>query len=209
MKKVNSVVYHKLLIQAAEAKTQHLEKLSAGILSAIGPVPEDEQVHYDYRQLQDEVYNEMWKIATHVIKYYDVGSADANKIHDRLESLADKFLEEVEQSLEVDNVIAGPLEPLLPGEYKTASRVHDNKKNGYMDLKGGGWGVLVETRRAPQPGDRVLITLEDGNTVEETVGEVLHTYPGSGGIPATDGKLGKYLVSILSQEQAERIMGGK
>lgn len=118
MKKLNSVVYHKLLIQANEAKTQQLTKLSSGIVGALGPVVEDERVQYDYQQLQNEVYEGMWRLATHVIKYHDVKSADAGKIHDRLEVLADKFIEELEQSLGVEDVVAGPLEPLLFGESK-------------------------------------------------------------------------------------------
>ena len=45
---------------------------------------EYEHVQYDRQQLQSEVYEGMWKLATHVIKYYDVKSADAGKIHDKL-----------------------------------------------------------------------------------------------------------------------------
>jgi hypothetical protein len=118
MRKLNSVVYHKLLIQANEAKTQNLTKLASGIVGALGPAIEDERVQYNYQQLQNEVYEGMWKLATHVIKYHDVESADAGKIHDRLEALADKFIEELEQSLGVEDVVAGPLEPALPGESK-------------------------------------------------------------------------------------------
>lgn len=118
MRKLNSTVYHKLLIQAHEAKAHNLTKLAYGIMNAVGPIPEDEHVQYDRQQLHDEVYEGMWKLATHVIKYYDVGSADAGKIHDRLESLAEKFVEELEQSLGVEDVVAGPLEPNLPGETK-------------------------------------------------------------------------------------------
>jgi hypothetical protein len=118
MKKLNSVIYNKLLLRAQEAKTQQLSKLASGIVSALGPIIEDERVQYDYQQLQSEIYEGMWKLATHVIKYHDVNSADAGKIHDSLESLADKFIEELEQSLGVEDVIAGPLEPNLPGESK-------------------------------------------------------------------------------------------
>lgn len=116
MKKLNSVVYHKLLLQAQEAKTQNLTKLASGIVNALGPLVEDEHVQYDRQQLQSEVYEGMWKLATHVIKYYDVKSADAGKIHDSLESLADKFVAELEQSLGVEDVVDGPLEPKLFGQ---------------------------------------------------------------------------------------------
>jgi hypothetical protein len=118
MKKLNSVVYHKLLLQAQEAKTQNFTKLASGIVNALGPLVEDEHVQYNRQQLHDEIYEGMWKLATHVIKYYDVESADAGKIHDRLEALADKFVEELEHSLSVEDVVDGPLEPKLPGESK-------------------------------------------------------------------------------------------
>lgn len=118
MRKLNSIIYNKLLLQAREAKTQEMNKLSSAVMGAIGPVPEDESVHYDREQLKDELYNGMWKLATHVIKYHDVHGADVLKLHDRLEALADKFLDEVETSLDVDDVVAGPLETPLPGESK-------------------------------------------------------------------------------------------
>jgi hypothetical protein len=118
MKKLNAVVYHKLLLQAREAKTQEMDKLASAVVDALGPMTEDEPVEYNREQLKAELYNGMWKLATHVIKYHDVDSADIVKIHDRLESLADKFLDEVETSLGVDDVVAGPLESLLPGESK-------------------------------------------------------------------------------------------
>jgi hypothetical protein len=116
MKKVNAVVYHKLLIQAQEAKIQNLEKLADAILGAVGALPEDEPVHYNYEQLKDDIYQDMWKLAMNVIKYHDIESADAGRINDRLEVFADKFLDEIESALNVGHVIAGPLESALPGE---------------------------------------------------------------------------------------------
>ena len=116
MKKLNSVVYHKLLLQAQEAKTQNLTKLASGIISAVGPIPEDEQVKYNYQQLHDEIYEGMWKLAINVIKYYDVNSADAQKIGERLETLSEKFIGEMKISLGTEDVIAGPLEPKLFGQ---------------------------------------------------------------------------------------------
>ena len=112
MKKLNSIIYHKLLLQANEAKFQGMTKLASGIVNALGPMTEEEQIEYHYAQLREEVYHELWKVATHVIKYYDVSSADAIQLHDRLEVLADKFLQELEQSLGVEEVAAGPLEKL-------------------------------------------------------------------------------------------------
>lgn len=118
MKKLNEVIYHKLLIQAQEAKTQELTKLASAVMDALGPLTEDEDVKYGYQQMHEEIYEGMWKLATHVIKYYDVESADAGQIHDRLEALADRFIEELEQSLGVEEIGDGPLEPNIPSESK-------------------------------------------------------------------------------------------
>lgn len=116
MKKLNSVIYHKLLLQAEEAKEQGLEKLASGILNTLGPLPEDEVVQYNYEQLEDDVYQGMWRLAACVIKYHDLKSADAAKVHEVLDSLASKLIKEVEQSLSVDNTRVGPLEDKVPGE---------------------------------------------------------------------------------------------
>lgn len=102
MKKLNSVVYHKLLLQAQEAKLQKLTKLSNAVLAAVGPVPEDENVSYQYAELQEEVYQGLWKLATNVIKYYDVNSVDVSKVHTQLEALANRFIEEVEKSIDME-----------------------------------------------------------------------------------------------------------
>lgn len=112
MKKLNPVVYHKLLLQSQEAKVQGMTKLASGIVGAVGPIAEDEEIKYSYQQLQDELYDGMWKLATHVLKYYDVKSADAGSLHHRLESLADQFLNELEAdlNLDIDDIGDGPLD---------------------------------------------------------------------------------------------------
>jgi hypothetical protein len=116
MKKLNPVVYQKLLLQAEEAKDRKMIKLANGILSSLTPTPEDEQLSYDYDQLQDDVYQDLWKAATCILKYYDVKSADAEKIHEALEAVASKLIEEVEHSLSVKHTQVGPLEPKVPGQ---------------------------------------------------------------------------------------------
>jgi hypothetical protein len=205
MKKLNSVVYHKLLLQAQEAKTQNLTKLASGILGAMAPIPEDERVQYDRQQLHNDIYDGLWKLASNVIKYYDVESADVSKIHDRLEALADKFVEEMEQSLGVEDVIAGPFEPALPGQINKVAALHRDKRNSYLALKGGGYGIEVYSKTPPQPGDRVFIDLkqfgQDGFE-EEFVNQVIGEH--------SDLKNRViYECSIQSQENANRIMGKK
>ena len=46
MKKLNEVIYNKLLLQANEAKAQGMERLATGVLNSLGAVPEDEEAHY-------------------------------------------------------------------------------------------------------------------------------------------------------------------
>jgi hypothetical protein len=214
MRKLNTVVYNKLLLQTEEARDRGMTKLASGVVNALGAMPEDELVSYNFNELQNDVYDGLWKMAACVIKYHDLQSVDAERVNDVLESFASKLIEEIERSLSVDNTQVGALESAVPGQMvaNAASYFHNNKKNGYVDLKGGGWGVLVDTKHTPQPGDRVLISFDDNDdgspkdSVEEIVKEVLHVYPGVGGQSVKDGKLGKYLVSIVSQAQAEKIM---
>lgn len=118
MRKLNSVVYEKLLLQAEEAKDRDMTKLASGVVNALGAMPEDEIVTYNFNELQNEVYDGLWKMAACVIKYHDLQSVDAEKVHDVLESFASKLIEEVEQSLSVDNTQIGVLESIVPGEVK-------------------------------------------------------------------------------------------
>ena len=50
------------------------------------------------------------------IKYHDLKSADIEKIHEALESLSSKLIEEVEHSLNVNSTQVGPLETKVLGQ---------------------------------------------------------------------------------------------
>jgi len=116
MKKLNGIVYQKLLLQAEEARDKEMTKLASGIFNSLGPLAEEEQVSYNFNELQEDVYQGLWKMAACVIKYHDLQSADAEKIHEVLESVASKLIEEVERALNVDNAQVGPLESKVPGQ---------------------------------------------------------------------------------------------
>ncbi|HEY5268407.1 MAG TPA: hypothetical protein VII94_04710 [Candidatus Saccharimonadales bacterium] len=118
MKKFNAIVYDKLFLQAEEAKEQGMVKLAAGLLNTLGSFPEDENVIYNIENLQEDVYKQLWNVAASVIKYHDLNSVDAEKVHNTLEVFASKIIAEVEQSLGVDNSQIGPLESNVPGESK-------------------------------------------------------------------------------------------
>lgn len=90
---------------------------------------------------------------------------------------------------------------------KTASKIHRNKRNGYNKSKSGEWVVEVYGKDDPNPGDKILIQNNDNylntdaSSVEEIVQKVLSPivdhYKGGA-------KVGN-LVSIISQDQAERV----
>lgn len=116
--KLNATIYNKLLAQAEEAKEQGMVKLAEGILEAIGSFPADEAQEYSYNQLSDDIHRDMWKIASRLMVYYDVTSADVTKVDQTIVSWASRVVADLESTLGVDSVIKGPLEPPVPGEDK-------------------------------------------------------------------------------------------
>jgi hypothetical protein len=67
MKKINKLAYERLLIQAQEARQMGLIKLADSITQALTPNPEDESVEdvsYSFAELEDDIHNGMWKLAT-------------------------------------------------------------------------------------------------------------------------------------------------
>lgn len=118
MKKVNQNIYNKLLAQATEAKEQGFDKLASGVLSAIGPFPEDELNTYSYKEMNDDIYNGLWKLASNIIKYHNLDNADIEKLDAVIESLASNFVEELEEGLNIQPFSIGAFEPKLPGESK-------------------------------------------------------------------------------------------
>jgi hypothetical protein len=117
MKRLNAVVYHKLLLQGYEAKEQNMTKLASGIFGAVGPTPEEELVKYASEEVEEDIYRGLWSLATCVLKHHDVSSVDAEKLNEVIESLASRFINEIESSLGVDGTI-GSLEPTVLGESK-------------------------------------------------------------------------------------------
>jgi hypothetical protein len=114
--KINAVVYHKLVAQANEAKEQGKEQLAEGILGAVGAYPAETPEEYSYGQLQQDIYQDMWKMATRVLRYYDLKSVNAEKLDDMLVVLASDVVDAVEENLAVSGVIKSALEPKIPGE---------------------------------------------------------------------------------------------
>jgi hypothetical protein len=117
MNKLNIIMYRKLLAQAEEAKEQGLIKLGDNIIDIIGPEPTDDREEYSYGQLQNDIHKDLWKLATRLMIYYDLNSADISEIDKTIMSWASKITDDLEKTLSVDASF-GPLESLLPGEDK-------------------------------------------------------------------------------------------
>ena len=67
MKKLNPIVYHKILLQAEEAKERDMTKLASAVFNTLGSLPEDEPVIYNNDQLQNDIYDSLWKSAVCVL----------------------------------------------------------------------------------------------------------------------------------------------
>ena len=118
MDKLDSVIYNKLLIQAHEAKDQGRVKLADAIFEAIGSESRVESEQYAYSDLQNDIHQDLWKVATRIINYYGLNSADATKIDEAIIHWASRTIDELENTLDVSDIIQGPLEPKVPGETK-------------------------------------------------------------------------------------------
>jgi hypothetical protein len=118
MTKLNIIMYRKLFAQAEEAREQGLIKLADSIVDAIGLEPEEELKEYSYGQFQDDVHKDLWKLATRIMTYYDIESADVSKIDGAILAWASKVTDDLESILDIDSSLNGALDPIVPGEDK-------------------------------------------------------------------------------------------
>jgi hypothetical protein len=82
---------------------------------------------------------------------------------------------------------------------KLAAKVHMDKRNHYIDLKGGGWGVIIHSKTPPEHGDKVFIGLDDGKSSEEFIDQVLNEQRDLKNHVS-------YVCSIQSQDTVERLI---
>jgi len=115
IKKIGETLYNKIVLQAEEAHEQGFKQLGDVVLEVIGDeVKEDEQT-YSYAELKDDVYKDLWKIATRVMAYHDISSVDIGKLHKELLFSQANIINELELSMNIQEAF-GPNEPSLPGE---------------------------------------------------------------------------------------------
>ena len=113
---INPVIYKKLLAQAEEAREEGFTVLAESILNAIGSYPDEEKEEYAYSKMKSDIHQDMWKIATRLMHYYDIESTNATKLDESLTVWCSEMINDLEETLKVNSIIKGPLEPKLPGE---------------------------------------------------------------------------------------------
>lgn len=118
MVKLKTAIFNKLMAQAEEAHERGLVKLAEDIKQAIGTEPIEEPIEYSYIQLHDDVRQDLWKLATRLMVYYDLESVDADKLQYTILNATAQIVNDLEESLSVDEIVIGPLEPSVLGEIK-------------------------------------------------------------------------------------------
>lgn len=118
MAKINTTLYRKLAAQAEEAKAQGMVKLAERITHAIEPNSHSDEEEYSYNQLKDDACLEVWNLAAHVMRYYNLESVNAEKLEETILISASNMISEIENTLGVDSSKPGSLEPKVPGEDK-------------------------------------------------------------------------------------------
>ena len=97
--KLDKIIYNKLLLQAEEAKERKKKKLANAIFYAIGSMIDDENKKYLNKDMEENIYQLVWKISAHVIKRHNLESVDADKLNKLIESLTPEIIEQIESTL--------------------------------------------------------------------------------------------------------------
>lgn len=108
-------IQDKLYIQAQEAKYQGKNKLA----SVIEHMLEDQEIinktEYAQAQLDEDIYRDLWKVATRLLVFYGINSPDVQKLDKSIITWASSITDDLEKTLQVSGSI-GSKEPKVPGE---------------------------------------------------------------------------------------------
>ncbi len=118
MATLNKIAQQRLLLQAAEAQDRGLDQLSKAILAMVKNAAEESKDDYSYEDMSAEIYQGLWELASKVAKYYNVEEVTAEKLDDVIEEIAENFINNIEEALQVESSQVGPSEPKVPGEVK-------------------------------------------------------------------------------------------
>ncbi len=111
---MNKIINDRLKLQAEQAERQGMIKLAKAVNEIV--VASLDKKEYSYSEMNDEIHKDLWKIASKLITYYDLNNIDIEKMNSSLVSWAETIIDDIERTLEVDNVVKGPLEVKLFGE---------------------------------------------------------------------------------------------
>ena len=112
---MNETIYYKLQLQADEARYQGMVKLAEVIEETIGSSPV-EVTEYSCDQMNNDIYKDLWSIATKLMVYHNIDNVDIDQVNKSLVSWAERIIDDIEKTLEINNNVKGPLENKLPGE---------------------------------------------------------------------------------------------
>jgi hypothetical protein len=116
MRKLGQQTYKRLLAQAEEAKELKQTKLADTVLSALGPVfEENARAIYTQKELDQTIYQNIWKMSVEVISYHDLTKVDIQKVDGVVNELKSRVIEELEEALKVSGKVGGN-EPPVPGQ---------------------------------------------------------------------------------------------
>jgi hypothetical protein len=115
MKKLNKVIYNKLMLQADEAQYLGMNKLAQTIADAVKDGPREDDMEYSSSEISQDVHAKLWSAALDVLKYHDLESVDASKLDAEVKRLAEEFMSRIESLLDVSDSNS-KLEPKVPGQ---------------------------------------------------------------------------------------------
>lgn len=108
-------IQDKLYIQAQEAKYQGMTKLASAIENLLKDQEMFEKPEYSQAQLDSDIHHDLWKIATKLLVFHDIGNLDVEKLDKSIITWAAALVDDLEKTLQVSGSI-GPKEPRVPGE---------------------------------------------------------------------------------------------
>jgi hypothetical protein len=117
MKKLNETIYNKLLLQAEEANDQGLTKLANALFESLAEDAVKENGDSSLKELKEEIYGDLWKIATKIAAYYGTESLDTMKLDTEINYTSDKLFSLIKNVLDIESTF-GPNEPEVIGENK-------------------------------------------------------------------------------------------
>ena len=117
MKKLNTVIYNKIILQAEQARELGMEKLSEAIFSTIGAVSKDDSEIDDYSlaKLEDDVSKLLWKISYRIMDYYNLESVDVKKVEASVDDLTLLIMDELKYAMNIEKTISKK-EPRVMGQ---------------------------------------------------------------------------------------------